>query len=153
MTPEESPPTDLEKPRHPVGVDAERSMPAEPPPIGSPCPSGATGCGKSGTVAVVQQRITSRRLSPPCALVPMAPRTSSDAVSACIVGDQVFVSKTCVPCRIRVEDRMLGRVSDMTPAQLEAAQKLAGLPEQPLLTTVDAWRGALDAARKQGREP
>jgi hypothetical protein len=102
---------------------------------------------------VVKEQIVMRREATPCAPRTTTPAVAMEAASACVVADRVFVSRTCVACRLLAEDRLVGRVPDMTAAQLEAAQRLAGLPTRPLLTTVDAWRAAIDAAWSAAQHP
>jgi hypothetical protein len=48
---------------------------------------------------------------------------------------------------------MVGLLSDMTPAQIESAQKLGGLPDKPLLTTAAAWKSAIATAAKKIPSP
>jgi hypothetical protein len=94
-----------------------------------------------------------RHVEPPCAAVwtssTTGPRPGDDASKACVDGDRIFAARECVVCRVPTEERLLGLIADMTPRQLEVAQKLAGLPSSPLLTTTTAWTTAIAAAAKR----
>jgi hypothetical protein len=136
-----------EKPRHPAGGEHE-DAPPPPPAIGDSCADVPQNCGKSGKVAIIRERLRAHK-GVPCTPVPISPpHAMPNRVSACIDGERVFVTSSCIVCRIMTEDRLLALVSDMTPAQLEEAQALAALPKSPALTTVAAWKSAIDARRK-----
>ena len=86
----------------------------------------------------------------PCTPVPISGQDKSgmNQRQACLDGERIFVANNCMVCRLPTEERITGLVSDMTPAQLETAQKLAGFPAKPLLTTPSAWRNAIAGAQK-----
>ena len=128
------------------------------PVLGSPCASGSAGCGKSGKIAVITSfhRMRVHDAAPPCKSVQTTPQTTGQLGSACVACERVFVSSACIICRMDSESNMLGVVADMTTEQLEAAQKLAGLPAKPVLATPAAWNGAIEAAAarvKNGAKP
>lgn len=149
-TQQQQPPPAPPKPRHPAG-EVEQPSPQAPAAIGDACTDPAA-CGKSGKVALVYSQRPQLRApnagSPPCKGVSTTKMHTMMASSACVTGDRVYVTSTCIMCRMPSGEELVGLVSDMTPAQLLRAQKLAALPEAPLLTTATAWSGAIAAAAK-----
>ncbi|MBX3233470.1 MAG: hypothetical protein KIT84_37865 [Labilithrix sp.] len=134
------------RPRHPAGelmIDDPNPMPA----LGGPC-STAAACGKSGKLAVARRSFHGGPPpQTPCKLVALSERAHAmdNAPMACVDAGRVFVATVCMYCRITREERFVGAIDDMTPAQLAEAQKLATLPAEPLLTTADAWSRAIAA--------
>lgn len=134
---------------HP-GAFAPRASAPSPAPLGAACERVATTCGKFGRVAVVRKNLrTHGGDDPPCAGIQTSPNSGPNLVRACLDGERIFVSSVCIHCRISVEERLLGLLSEMTPEQLRTAQQLAYLPEDPLLTTTSAWKSAIDAAARR----
>jgi hypothetical protein len=135
---------------------------APKPALGAPCAAGTTGCGRLGKIAVVtaHNRMRVRDATPPCKPLHTTPPFGAPggahggySASACVDGERVYVSSVCVVCRMDTESNTLGVVAEMTPEQLDAAQRMAQLPAKPALTTPAAWKGAIDAAAARAKAP
>jgi hypothetical protein len=136
--------------RHPAGVAAEKAeRPPAPIGLGRPCTHEDPHCGTAGRIAMVMERLQFQRPAPPCSATRTSPDVANNAAKACVDGERIFIASTCIVCRIASEERLLGLVSEMTPEQLRAAQKLAALPEAPLLTKTSDWTAAIAAAGRR----
>jgi hypothetical protein len=133
----------------------ERALPV----LGTPCTAQTEGCGKSGTLAVVVDPTRARHArgadaTQHCTLDATQPANAPAPTGylgyACASDDRLYVSSVCMMCRMHGAGSSLeGILSQMTNAQIAAAQKMAGLPASPLLTTEVAWNKAIAAAKKQ----
>lgn len=141
-------PADPPKARHPAGevsVDLPEGDPRAR--LGSPCDVGTAGCGTAGRVVVVTDTIhhgiggSRPRVCALQALTP--PMAAPDAISACVGGGLLLVERHCIVCRIDSMVRLLGSIPEMSTEQLEAAQKMAGLPASPVLATERDWKDAI----------
>ena len=96
---------------------------------------------------MVTEKTALPRRTAPCSPLRTSTSGANHATRACVDGEHIFVSSMCIICRIASEERLLGVVAEMTPAQLRSAQRLASLPTEPLLTKASDWDAAIALGR------
>ena len=123
--------------------------------LGEPCDEkSAAHCGTKGRLAFVVKRVEhfygqqlqGGKPELPCKYEPTtAPNDFRDPEgrSVCEAEGRVYVHTVCRMCRINSATDAVGVLDEMTDTQLRYAQKMAGLPSDPLLRTGNAWRGAV----------
>ncbi|MBK6463247.1 MAG: hypothetical protein IPF92_19915 [Myxococcales bacterium] len=119
------------------------------PSLGGPCGASTRAfCGTSGRVAVTAHQFQFRGPEQPaCQPVSLGRPdvAAAHVTSACVEGDHLFVTTSCIICRSPSGTSIEGLVSDMTPGQLAFVQKQAGLDGPPLLSAQE-WDLAIRSA-------
>jgi hypothetical protein len=132
-----SPPTVT--PRRPTGFDG----------LGQRCPftptfgvyTGVAWCGADGTVSAIEWKLADVVGAPDEAEL-IAERTQTDVGlthTVAVTHDAVWIRTSRPTARVSGATFM-GVLASMTDEQLAAAQRLARVPDQPLLRTPDAWK-------------
>jgi hypothetical protein len=129
-------------PHRPIGFDG----------LGQRCPftarlgdyTGIVWCGATGTVSAIEWRLADVVGAPDEAEL-IAERTQTDVGlthTVQVTHDAVWI-RTSQPTARVTGTTYLGVLADMTDEQLAATQRLARLPDEPLLRTPDAWKERL----------
>lgn len=162
VTPEATSPAPTSTPQNPASPDEPAGAAGGPEgplqqasqALGSPCTADAPACGTAGRIAFFRevQRDAPMARALPCKAVGTSRQSIGNATRACVDGNRVVVASVCIACRIAAEERTIAVIGEMTPEQRRTVQRIASLPESPLLTTIAAWREAIDAAAKRAQE-
>ncbi len=124
------------------------------PALGAACADAAT-CGTKKRVALRAYRdMTPGIAKPDVPCKPVAttkPTVMPEAPSACVSGDRLYVASVCFVCRMPSSTRAEALVSELTPAQREFTQKLAGLAGAGTLSTPEAWSKAIAEAHASAK--
>lgn len=119
--------------------------------LGTACEATGTGCGRGNKLAVVRQSFWSsvpgQGTKLPCTAQPMTKGPPvMNAISGCVADGLLVLQSRCVMCRVDSRELMVGRITDMLPAQLKEAQAFAQLERESTLTTENAWSAAIAKA-------
>jgi hypothetical protein len=156
--PEPAPAPDPTKVQTATPENPPAPLPSKPLALGAACGSDSPHCGTKGRIAVLVQMNDGRpkKRDVPCTMQSLQREQFGDQGAGCVNEDRLYLTSSCVECRLSSTWEMTGVVAEMSDAQLLAAQKRVGLAAEPILRSPASWRTtiakvAADAEAKRKR--